>query len=153
VSFGSLYHTGPYLFYECMNKLIPNCYLEAPFEIQDYKKSVIKSLKGDNILFHTYFKDYYLNYQSIHNRPMWCEEWGNNEIYYSKKYHGVGKGSEDWSIYIYPNQISELEGDDLEFNYNDGMWFNNRKDCLKCKVIEECSDKTIILFIYGIVDK
>jgi mannosyltransferase OCH1-like enzyme len=146
VSFGSLYHTGPYLFYSCMKTKIAKCEFSAPFEISDYRTSTIRLIKNNLVIFNVYFKDYYKNYTAIHKKPMWSTQWANNEIYYSKKY--VIKNMNDYHICIYPNQLADTELISCNFKLIKNELINNKSDNLKCKLICDTSDKEKIILVH-----
>ncbi len=146
VSFGSLYHTGPYLFYECLKNNQPECVFEGPFSSQNYSEHTIKCISTGNILFNLWYKDYYSNYKSLHQRPIWSEQWANNEIYYSDKF--PIDNLEQFTISIFPNQIKnndDLSG--LTFHYaNDAIW-NSKFDKLKCQLIDEVHHTDQLIFV------
>ena len=142
VSFGSLYHTGPYLFYSCMEEYKPSAIFKCPFENDiNYKESLIMS-KTDtddtSILFNVWFKGYYKKYRSIHKKPIWSEQWAKNEIYFSDRYKI--NGMSNFYIYIYPNQINNDELQTINFKLVNQEISNNIKDGLKCKLIDDVND-------------
>ena len=146
VSFGSLYHTGPYLFYECLKNTQPECVFEGPFSSQNYSEHTIKSISTGNILFNLWYKDYYSNYKSLHQRPIWSEQWANNEIYYSDKF--PIDNLEQFTISIFPNQIKnndDLSG--LTFHYANNAIWNSKFDNLKCQLIDEVHHTDQLIFV------
>lgn len=135
VSFGSLYHTGPYLFHHCMKSHVARACFRGPFNDLTYTKTGIH-MKGTNkLLFNVWFKDYYKNYGSIHKRSIWSQEWAEGKIYYSKKYEI--KDCPQYSIRIYPGQnINEEDG--IRFFYKEGSHiYNNTHDKIICQIIDE----------------
>lgn len=139
VSFGSLYHTGPYLFYTCMKDIKTNCKFEGPFGDQRYEKTTIKNSEG-SILFNVWFKDYYSNYNKIHNRPIWSQQWAQNEIYLSKRFDV--SGLPHYSLRVYPNQIDDEIIKHLQFHANDNtIYFSGssvvKSKNLKCVIFDE----------------
>jgi mannosyltransferase OCH1-like enzyme len=144
VSFGSLYHTGPYLFYSCMKKFSPDCVFEGPFKSTDYRDHVIRETATNKILFNVYYKDYYQNYSAIHKRPIWSQQWAQNEIYYSEKF--PVENLHNITIMIYPNQLKTIPAD-LSFKYIDNSITNNLFENLKCKVIDETLNTESIISV------
>lgn len=142
VSFGSLYHTGPYLFYTCMKEYKPSAIFKCPFENdRNYKEGLIVSSTDTDdttVLFNVWFKGYYKNYKSIHKKPIWSEQWAKNEIYFSDRYDIDGMSN--FYIHIYPNQINEDELKRINFKLINKEISNNIKDGLKCKLIDDMND-------------
>lgn len=132
VSFGSLYHTGPYLFYTCMSQYQPDCKFDAPFENKDYSDSKIV-LNDNRVIFNVWFKNYYKKYRNIHKKPIWSEQWANNDIYYSKKY--AVENMTNVSILIYPNQIDVNISINFIYDKTSNEIYNDRMS-LQCKLID-----------------
>ena len=135
VSFGSLYHTGPYLFYACMKEYEPSAKFKGPFDNRDYKDGLIVSPNENTTFFNVWFKDYYNKYNSIHKKPIWSEQWAKNEIYYSDKY--AINGLPHFYIYVHPNQLKPDELERVEFIFENKEIRNNVKDKIKCKLIDD----------------
>ena len=142
VSFGSLYHTGPYLFYTCMKEYKPSAIFKCPFKNDmNYKESlIVSSTNTDNtsVLFNVWFKGYYSKYKSIHKKPIWSEQWAKNEIYFSERYKIDGMSN--FYIHVYPNQINKDELETINFKLVNKEISNNVKDGLKCKLIDDTND-------------
>lgn len=150
-SFGSLHHTGPYLFYDCMKKYETSAIFDSPFQCTDYKDSKLVSDKG-KIIFNMWFKNYYLKYSMIHKgNKQWAEQWQNNEIYYSDKYKV--SGLDDYIILIHPNQKSKNEIDNLQFQFKNNMIYNNKYDKLQCKLIDNSTNIERIIIVHKFVEK
>ena len=133
--FGSLYHTGPYLFYECMKNYKTDALFKAPFQCTNYRDSTLIDNNG-NIIFNMWFKNYYLKYSIIHKgNKQWAEQWQNNEIYYSDKFKI--ENLKDYIVLVYPNQKNTDELKDLSFSFIKNTIYNNKFDKLKCKLIDE----------------
>lgn len=137
VSFGSLYHTGPYMFYSCMSNYQTCCRFDVPFHDQDYKKAKI-ALNDDRVIFNVWFKDYYESYRKIHKKPIWSEQWAKGEIYYGKK-HAV-KNIDNLNIMVYPNQMDNTR--DINFTYDKtvNLIMNDFQNNLRCKLIDDVND-------------
>lgn len=142
VSFGSLYHTGPYLFYTCMKEYKPSAIFKCPFENdRNYKEGlIVSSTDTDNtsVLFNVWFKGYYSKYRSIHKKPIWSEQWAKNEIYFSDRYKIDGMSN--FYIHVYPNQINKDELEKINFKLVNKEISNNIKDGIKCKLIDDTND-------------
>ena len=138
VPFGSLYHTGPYLFYNCMSKHNTCCKFDVPFNDHDYKKAKIVT-NADAIICNVWFKKYYESYNKIHKKPIWSEQWAKGEIYYTKKV--PVQNMKNVFIMVYPNQLN-AHSTELTFTYdsNTKTVFNNILDNLKCKLIDDVND-------------
>lgn len=136
VSFGSLYHTGPYLFYRCMSKYETSCQFDVPFNDQNYKKAKIVMNTGV-VVCNVWFKKYYESYNKIHKKPIWSEQWAKGEIYYGKKI--PVENMNKVFVMVYPNQLKS--GDPtFTFDPNSKTVFNNIQDNLKCKLIDDAND-------------
>jgi hypothetical protein len=137
VSFGSLYHTGPYLFYSCMKKHATKAAFRGPFRDLTYTRTGIYCKKTGLLLFNVWFKDYYQNYTKIHGKKIWSQDWAEGNIYFSKRFNI--ENCEQYSIRIHPSELttmSNLEG--VKFFYKDGGYvYNNMKDNLRCQLIDE----------------
>jgi len=135
VSFGSLYHTGPYLFHHCMQQHSTKAAFRGSFRDLSYDKTGIFCKKTDVLLFNVWFKDYYKNYEKIHGKQMWSREWADGNIYYSKKFEI--ENTERYSIRVHPSHsLSNLE--ELEFTYEEGGHiYNNSHDNLRCQLFDE----------------
>tara|TARA_B110000037_G_scaffold223183_1_gene303437 strand:- start:18968 stop:20647 length:1680 start_codon:yes stop_codon:yes gene_type:complete len=142
VSFGSLYHTGPYLFYTCMKEYKSCAIFKSPFDNdRNYKESLIVSstdTDDNSVLFNVWFKGYYNKYKSIHKKPIWSEQWAKNEIYFSDRCKIDGMSN--YYIYVYPNQIQKDELEQINFKLVNKEISNNIKDSLKCKLIDDIND-------------
>lgn len=142
VSFGSLYHTGPYLFYTCMKEYKPSAIFKCPFENdRNYKEGlIVSSTETDDtsVLFNVWFKGYYKKYTSIHKKPIWSEQWAKNEIYFSDRYKI--DGMTNFYIHIYPNQINKDELDTINFKLVNKEISNNFKNGLRCKLIDDTNN-------------
>lgn len=137
VSFGSLYHTGPYLFYSCMNKHATKAAFRGPFRDLAYTRTGIYCKKTGLLLFNVWFKDYYQNYRKIHGKKIWSQDWAEGNIYYSKKFNV--ENCEQYSIRIHPSELTTLSNiEEVKFVYKDGGYiYNNMKDNLRCQLIDE----------------
>ena len=137
VSFGSLYHTGPYLFYSCMNKHATKAAFRGPFRDLTYTRTGIYCKKTGLLLFNVWFKDYYQNYRKIHGKKIWSQDWAEGNIYYSKRFNI--QNCEQYSIRIHPSELSTLSNlEEVKFVYKDGGYiYNNMKDNLRCQLIDE----------------
>ena len=143
VSFGSLYHTGPYLFYTCMKEYKSSAIFKSPFDNKHYKESLIVSSTDtdtyDNtVLFNVWFKGYYNKYKSIHKKPIWSEQWAKNEIYFSDRCKIDGMSN--YYIYVYPNQLQKEEIEKINFKLVNKEIINNIKNELKCKLIDDINN-------------
>lgn len=138
VSFGSLYHTGPYLFYSCMSKYKTSCKFDAPFNDQNYKKAKIVANNGA-VVCNVWFKKYYESYSKIHKKPIWSEQWAKGEIYYGKKV--PVQNMNKVFVMVYPNQL-KADSTEPTFTYdsNTKTVFNDIQDNLKCKLIDDVND-------------
>ena len=146
VSFGSLYHTGPYLFYQCMKDSDPKCEFKGPFNSQNYSEHVIRCLNTNDILFNMWYKNYYSNYKALHQRPIWSEQWAKNEIYYSDKF-GISN-LKNYSIMVCPNQIVGTENlSDLTFEYSSDAIWNSKYEVLKCQLIDEINHIEQLIYV------
>tara|TARA_B100000405_G_scaffold54410_1_gene36582 strand:+ start:8211 stop:9875 length:1665 start_codon:yes stop_codon:yes gene_type:complete len=146
VSFGSLYHTGPYLFYECMKDTPPECAFEGPFNSQNYLEHTIKSISTNTVLFNLWYKDYYASYKSLHQRPIWSEQWAKNEIYYSDKFKI--NNLKQFTILVCPNQTKNIDDlSNLTFDYdNDTIW-NSKFKLIKCQLIDEINHTEQLIYV------
>lgn len=135
VSFGSLYHTGPYLFYHCMKNHSTKAAFRGPFRDLNYVRTGIFCKKTGELLFNVWFKDYYKNYTKIHGKKIWSQDWAEGNIYYSDKFSI--ENCDQYSIRVHPSEsISNLE--DLRFVYKDGGYvYNNLKNNLRCQLFDE----------------
>ena len=142
VSFGSLYHTGPYLFYTCMKEYKSSAIFKSPFDNdRNYKESLIVSstdADDNSVLFNVWFKGYYNKYKSIHKKPIWSEQWAKNEIYFSDRC--TIDGMSNYYIYVYPNQLQKDELEQINFKLVNKEISNNINDGLKCKLIDDIND-------------
>lgn len=142
VSFGSLYHTGPYLFYSCMSKYETSCKFDAPFNDQDYKKAKIVLGAGTGagtVLCNVWFKRYYESYNKIHKKPIWSEQWAKGEIYYGKKV--PVQNMNKVFMMVYPNQLKDGSPEPtFSYDSNAKAVFNDLQDNLKCKLIDDVND-------------
>jgi hypothetical protein len=145
VSFGSLYHTGPYLFYSCMSKYKTSCKFDVPFNDQDYKKAkiVMDTCAADDgdgrVVCNVWFKRYYESYNKIHKKPIWSEQWAKGEIYYGKKV--PVQNMNKTFMMVYPNQLNaESKEPTFAYDSNAKAIFNDIQDNLKCKLIEDVND-------------
>ena len=146
VSFGSLYHTGPYLFYHCMQNTDPKCEFKGPFNSKNYSEHTIRCLNTNDILFNMWYKNYYMNYKSLHQRPIWSEQWAKNEIYYSDKFRI--NNLKNYSILIYPNQIKSTDDlSDLTFEYSSDAIWNSKFQGLKCQLIDETNHIEQLIYV------
>ena len=100
-NFGSLYHTGPFMFYTAIHDMISEDNLifryTCAFYERNYRQSKIVGNKDGVTYFNTFYNKYYENYSEIHNTQNWCTLWENGLIYYSPKYH-----IDDLIIMIHP---------------------------------------------------
>lgn len=137
VSFGSLYHTGPYLFYSCMKKHATKAAFRGPFRDLTYTQTGIYCKKTGLLLFNVWFKDYYQNYRKIHGKKIWSQDWAEGNIYYSKKFNI--ENCEQYSIRIHPSELTTISNlEEIKFMYKDGGYiYNNMKDNLRCQLIDE----------------
>lgn len=134
VSFGSLYHTGPYLFYHCMKEHSTLASFRGPFNDLTYTKTGIYLKTSNQLLFNVWFKDYYKDYRSIHKRSIWSQEWAEGKIYYSKRFEI--EGCPQYSIRVHPGK--EIDEDNLKFFYKEGSHiYNNMYDKIVCQIIDE----------------
>lgn len=138
VSFGSLYHTGPYLFYHCMQQHEPRAAFSGPFRDLSYKKTGIYCKEKGTLLFNMWFKGYYENYDKIHGKQIWSKDWAEGHVYFSNKFEVYNSGGK-YSIRIHPSEMrSDLSLADIEFVYRDvGIVTNNKKDGLRCALVDE----------------
>ena len=149
ISFGSLYHTGPYLFYYCMSAHDTKCKFVAPFSRVSYEKSFI--MTNDNkIFFNVFFKDYYENYLSIHKQPGWSDQWAKHEIYYSAKY--TITNCDKFSISIYPNELKteddKSKSESMLFSWRSDVIYNDTFDMINCYLIDEDNNIERHLTVY-----
>lgn len=141
VSFGSLYHTGPYLFYHCMQQHEPRAAFRGPFRDLSYKKTGIYCKEKGTLLFNMWFKGYYENYDKIHGKQIWSKDWAEGHVYFSNKYEVDNSGGK-YSIRIHPSEMkSDSNLADIKFVYRDvGIVTNNKKDGLRCTLVDEVND-------------
>jgi len=150
VSFGSLYHTGPYMFYSCMSNNQTDCRFDVPFNDQHYKKAKI-ALNDDRVIFNVWFKDYYESYRAIHKKPIWSEQWAKSEIYYGKKH--VVKDMHNIFIMVYPNQIETSKNVHFSYDKTTNCIVNDHQNDLKCKLIDDVNDSEKMVIINKNVTK
>jgi hypothetical protein len=143
VSFGSLYHTGPYLFYSCMSKYKPSCKFDVPFNNLNYKNAKIVDNTGA-IVCNVWFKNYYESYNKIHKKPIWSEQWAKGEIYYDKKV--PVQNMNNVFMMVYPNQL-KATSQEPKFIYdsNTRSVFNDIQDNLRCKLTDDVNDTEKLL--------
>ncbi len=145
VSFGSLYHTGPYLFYHCMKEHATKAAFRGPFRDLTYSRTGIYCKNTGLLLFNVWFKDYYQNYTKIHGKKIWSQDWAEGNIYYSDKFNL--ENCEQYSIRVHPSEsVSNLQ--DLKFVYKDGGFiYNNLKNNLRCQLFDEYQhiDQTVMV--------
>ena len=114
---GSLYHTGPFLFYDACHSYMDNeknkvgLYFDAPFNNDDYRQYHLKSINNNDVIFNTIYNGYYKQYNSVHKKPIWSEQWAKGEVYYTNK-RVVG----DKTIYVYPNPQNK-DGPNKEYEF------------------------------------
>lgn len=147
VSFGSLYHTGPYLFHSCMKHHATKAAFRGPFRDLTYSRTGIYCQKTGELLFNVWFKDYYQNYRKIHGRKIWSQDWAEGNIYYSDKFDI--ENTDQYSIRIHPSELKSISNvEDIRFVYEEGGYvFNNLRDDLRCQLFDENEhiDQTIIV--------
>ena len=152
---GSLYHTGPFLFYDACHSYMDNeknkvgLYFDAPFNNDDYRQYHLKSIYNNAVVFNTMYNGYYKQYNSVHKKPIWSEQWAKGEVYYTNK-RVVG----DKTIYVYPNhQNKDGPNKEYEFkmDYQTGELLldceTKNTDGVNVKIIDDKNNKCSILNI------
>ena len=160
VSFGSLYHTGPYLLYTAIEDFeYPDrkyvkikLYFDAPFNNDYYKNYTLKCCNTKRSIFNTIYKDYYSNYKTIHKKPIWSELWAKNQVYFTNKQEITDIYGCKYYVYLYPtvNENTESKIDFLYDEKNDVIVFNSNsnKDDVIVKILNVSTHKFEIKKIY-----
>lgn len=153
-NFGSLYHTGPFLFYTAIREHLSEDNLifrySCPFHEKNYRNSKIVGNNDGETYFNTFYKNYYDNYSDIHKTQNWCILWANGLIYNSQKYH-----INNLIIMIHPisyNKCTNDQKNEIEFEKNSDEIFITKpiiEEGLLINIIDDDTNEQITVRVYN----